>query len=227
MKQTIFLAAIAIFFSCNNADKNKDATAPANTAITTAVAENADSSRYMNLETGSGANYQFSKIPNTIMLDNGMKLEFTKIDRMPTPDKLKVKLTIADDKAQQADYELADIELKATNTSSNELKFDANNPMCAEFMLYSKENNYQTYRQQSDLSAGVLYMKTDPMATDKFNAESKSFGALYDAAYKAGETKTGNGIAIPVPKTVGKFGYVSLKTRGGGVYKTFACAVNL
>jgi hypothetical protein len=224
-KITLLLCSI-IIFSCNSADKsNPSATTPPATATTGAV-ENADSSRYMNLEQ-TGTSYTFCKTPNTIVLANGMKLEFTKIERLAIPDKLKVAVMLPDDKEKQADYELTDLVIKATNTSAGELKFDGSNMMCAEFMLYSKENNYKTYRQQSNLSAGNVYMNSDPVATDKFTAESKSYLALFDEPYKAGETKSGTGIIIPVPKSVTRFGYVSLKTRTNGEYQTYACSIAL
>jgi hypothetical protein len=226
MKNKIaFLLSSIVLFSCNSADKNSpSATAP--TAATTSSVENADSLRYMNIAQ-SGTNYTYSPTPNTIVLANGMKLEFTSIERLPIPDKLKVPVMLANDKDKQADYDLADLVIKATNTSGDELKFSGSNMMCAEFTLYSNENNYRSYYQQSTLSAGNVYINSDPVPTEKFTAESKSYIALFDDPYKPGETKTGTGVVIPVPKTVTKFGYVSLKTRTKGEYHTYACSIAL
>ena len=100
-------------------DNKKNTPPPAPPKDIKAEKKKADSVLHVNF-TVDTKDYTFQDTPNEILLNNGMKVTIVKLTRFPIPR--GVAVVIPDDISQRFAYELAEVELKATNTTSSEIK---------------------------------------------------------------------------------------------------------
>jgi hypothetical protein len=100
-------------------DNKKNTPPPAPPKDIKAEKKKADSVLHVNF-TVDTKDYTFQDTPNEILLNNGMKVTIVKLTRFPIPR--GVAVVIPDDISQRFAYELAEVEIKATNTTSSEIK---------------------------------------------------------------------------------------------------------
>jgi hypothetical protein len=183
-----------------------------------------DSITYFKLTNEEGT-YEVQNDTNTILLPNGLKLTFVKLTRLPVPR--AVNVTLPDSFSQKSAYELGELEITATNTTSADIKLDGSEPVFVSLKLFSAENGWKGYPSQYSLSFGSYYLKTEPQQTEKMNAIYIASHDFLDKTYKAGQTKSFNGIIIPIPKAVRHFDRLVLYTREFGQNRSYGCPANL
>lgn len=186
----------------------------------------ADSLVYTNFQVDS-KDHTFQDTPNEVLLSNGMKIKFVKLTRFPIPR--GVNVVIPDEISQRFLYELAEVEMTATNTTSYEMKLgqSASEALFVSFKMYSAETGSKTYTSQYPLSYGSIYSMMEPKQTEKVTPVFKETTAFVSNNYKPGETKTCKGFIICLAKSAKKIDKIILQTQEFGTNKTYACPATL
>lgn len=186
----------------------------------------ADSLSYVNFSVDS-KDHTFQDTPNEILLNNGMKITFVKLNRFPIPR--GVSVTIPDDIAQRFKYELAEVEMKATNTNSYEVKLNQtpSEALLVSFKMYGAETGGKAFTSQYSLSYGSVYSMTEPKQTEKLTPIFKETTAFVSNNYKPGETKTCKGFIICLEKSAKTIDKIILQNQEFGTNKTYACPAKL
>ena len=171
--------------------------------------------------------YTFQNTPNEIVLPNGMKLKFIKLNRFILPRGANV--TIPDEMSQRFAYELAEVEIQATNTNSTEVKLteEASGALFASLKLFGTETGSKCFTSQYPLSFGSIYTMMEPPQTDKLTATYKETKAMINASYKPGETKTSKGIIVCIAKAAKHIDKLIVNTQEFGTNKAYGCPVVL
>lgn len=221
MKKFVVLTALALFcvdsvFSVFAGDPKS---APLAAKDPKAEAKKNDSIAYFNLETESNL-HTYSADTNEILLYNGIKLHFNKITRLQLPR--GAGFTLPDSSYQRFQYDLLEMEISGTNTTSADVKLDGSEPVFVSLKLYCPDN-YRAYPSQYVLSFGSVYLKMEPQQSEKMNAVYIASHEFLDKTYKAGQTKTFSGIIVAVPKTIKRFDKVEVFTREFGQNRSYAC----
>ncbi|MEZ5026252.1 MAG: hypothetical protein R2739_06700 [Chitinophagales bacterium] len=224
---SLFFMLIYLPFIANadKGNKNKQATtAPVVDKLAQKNAE--DSIVYANFMVNSN-NHTFQNTPNEILLSNGMKIKFIKLNRFPIPRGVTVQ--IPDAISQRFNYELAEVEMQATNTNSTEVKLGqtASEALFVSFKMFSAETGSKTFTSQYPLSYGAIYAKTEPAQTEKVTPIYKQTTAFVNNSYKPGETKTSIGYIICLSKQAKTIDKIILQTQEFGTNKTYACPAKL
>lgn len=96
-----------------------------------------------------------------------MKISFIKINRFAIPR--GVNVVIPDDISQRWMYELAEVEIKATNTTSAEIKLGAtpSEALLVSFKMYGTETASKPFYSQYPLSFGSIYSFMEPHSPKK------------------------------------------------------------
>jgi hypothetical protein len=136
---------------------------------------------------------------------------------------------IPDEMSQRFAYELAEVEIKVTNTNSTEVKLaeDASSALFVSLKLYATETNAKQFISQYPLSYGSIYNMMEPAQPDKLTPLYKETKAMMYANYKAGETKTSKGIIVCIAKAAKHIDKIIIQTQEFGSNKTYACPANL
>lgn len=187
----------------------------------------ADSLAYVNF-TVDTKNYTYQSTPNEVLLNNGMKVTIVKITRFPIPR--GVNVTIPDDISQRFSYELAEVEIKATNTTSAEIKLGdgATGSLFTSIKVYATETGAKGFLSQYPLSFGSIYSMTEPAQTEKVTPVFKETQALINDTYKPGQTKSAKGIIICLQKAAKHIDKIVINNQEFGTNKSYGCpAANL
>ncbi len=184
-----------------------------------------DSIAYLNLQTETATYiYQGDEI-NSILLPNGLKLVLKSISRLPIPRGISVALP--DTFSQKFTFELAELEISATNTTAADVKLDGSEPVLVSVKLFSTENNWKSYASQYALCFGSVYLKMEPQQTEKMNQVYAASHEFLDMTYKPNQTKLFRGMIVPVPKSVKHFDYLVVYTREFGQNRSYGCSIKL
>jgi hypothetical protein len=184
-----------------------------------------DSLSYLNLQTETATYIFQGDESNAILLPNGLKVSLKGITRLPIPR--GVMVTLPDTFSQKFTYELAELEISATNTTAADIKLDGSEPVFVSLRLFSKENSWKSYASQYSLSFGSVYLKMEPQQTEKMNLVYTTSHDFLDMTYKPNQTKVFKGIIVPVPKSVKTFDYLVLYTREFGQNRSYGCKIKL
>jgi hypothetical protein len=186
----------------------------------------ANSNLYTNFTTDT-KDYTFQNTPNEILLTNGMKIKFVKLNRFVLPR--GVNVIIPDEMSQRFGYELAEVEIQATNTTSAEVKLteEMSNSLFTSLKLFGTETGSKVFTSQYPLSFGSVYSMTEPPQTEKLTAVYKETKAMMNAPYKPGETKTSKGIIVCVAKAAKHIDKIVVNTQEFGTNKAYGCPVVL
>lgn len=183
-----------------------------------------DSTAYFNLQ-NDNAYYTFQNTPNEIILSNGMKITFLKMTRFSIPR--GVAVNIPDDNSLRYTYELAELTLKATNSTNHEVKFDASEAVLVSVKLYSQENSYKAYTSQYSISLGSIYLKTEPAQPERMKKNYDETTAFLHQSYNAGQTKSCSGLVIPISKSAKKIDKIVVTVKEFGQNISYGCPLDI
>lgn len=185
-----------------------------------------NSNLYNNFKTDT-KDYSFQDTPNEVVLSNGMKIKFIKLNRFVLPRGANV--AIPDEMAQRFMYELAEVEIQVTNTNSAEVKLseEASGALFASLKLFGTETGSKTFTSQYNLSFGSIYTMTEPPQTEKLTASYKETKAMMNTTYKPGETKSSKGIIVCIAKAAKHIDKIVVNTQEFGTNKAYGCPVVL
>lgn len=183
-----------------------------------------DSVAYSKLEQDA-PKYSYQSTSNEVILSNGMKVTFVKLHRFSIPR--GVGVVIPDEASQRFVYELAEVEMTATNLNDYEVKIENSEALFVSLKLYSKENGYKAYTSQYPLSFGSVFLKTEPIQNERMSATYKSANEFFNQSYKPGQTKTTKGIIVAVPKAVKEFDRIVVNTKEFGQNISYGCPASL
>ncbi|HNE50396.1 MAG TPA: hypothetical protein PLZ64_04595 [Chitinophagales bacterium] len=225
-KLTLPLFAIALFLAGIFIAKGGDNKAAAPAKDAKAEKRKADSLQYANFTTDT-KDYTFQNTPNEVVLNNGMKISFIKINRFAIPR--GVNVVIPDDISQRWMYELAEVEIKATNTTSAEIKLGAtpSEALLVSFKMYGTETASKPFYSQYPLSFGSIYSFMEPAQPEKVTPVFQTTQALVNGNYKPGETKTAKGFIICLAKAAKHIDKIIVNNQEFGTNKFYACPANL
>lgn len=186
----------------------------------------ADSLSYVNFAVES-KDHTFQDTPNEILLNNGMKITFVKLNRFPIPR--GVNVAIPDDISQRFKYELAEVVMNATNTNDYEVKLNQtpSEALLVSLKFFGAETGNKTFTSQYPLSYGSIYSMTEPKQTEKLTPTFKETTAFVSNNYKPGETKTCKGFIICLEKSAKTIDKIILQNQEFGTNKTYACPAKL
>ncbi len=231
MKKILVTAfTLVIFISGNfilNAGDNKKNTTPLSIPKDLkAEKRKADSVAYANF-TIDTKDYTYQSTPNEVLLTNGMKINIIKLTRFSLPR--GVAVVIPDDISQRFAYELAEVEIKATNTTSAVIKLGdgATGSLFASIKLYSIETVSKPFVSQYSLSFGSIYNMMEPAQPEKLIPVFKETQAMINDTYKPGETKSCKGIIVCLAKAAKKIDKVVIYTQEFGANKSYGFPVIL
>ena len=185
----------------------------------------ADSTAFVNFKVDS-KNYTFQDTPNEILLSNGMKIKIIKLNRFPIPR--GVNVSIPDDNSQRFTYELAEVEIIATNTNSVDVKLGtgASETLFNSLKFFGQETGAKAYVSQYPLSFGSIYPMMEPAQTEKLTPVFKETNSMINEVYKPGQSKTSKGIIICIAKAAKKVDKVIINTQEFGTNKYYGCPLN-
>lgn len=186
----------------------------------------ADSIYYSNLTTDTKDN-TYQNTPNEVLLSNGMKITFIKLNRFSIPR--GVNVIIPDEMSQRFLYELAEVEMKATNTTSYEMKLGqtASDALFVSMKVFSVETTFKPFSSQYPLSFGSIYSMMEPAQTEKVTPMFQQTTAFMNNNYKPGETKTSKGVILCLAKAAKKIDRIVVQTQEFGANKTYVCPATL
>lgn len=186
----------------------------------------ADSIQYANFNTDT-KDYTFQDTPNEVLLNNGMKVTIVKLTRFPIPR--GVAVVIPDDISQRFAYELAEVEIKATNTTGNEIKLGstATDALFVSLKCYATETGSKGFVSQYPLSFGSIYPMMEPAQTEKLTPVFKETQAMMNGTYKPGESKTSKGIIICLAKAAKHIDKIVMNNQEFGTNKSYGCPAKL
>ncbi len=185
----------------------------------TAEQRKKDSIIYASLVTNSNL-YTFQETENEVLFSNGLKIKFGKMTRFPIPR--GVPVIIPDTITQRFNYELAELEISATNTTTHDIKIDPSEAVFVSLKLYSPDNAFKAYSSQFALSMGSVYLKTEPAQPDKSKAIYDESQKFFSLPYKPGETKTCHGIIVCLLKSA-KIDKLVVTTKEFGQNVMYGC----
>lgn len=185
-----------------------------------------DSLLYVNFKVDS-KDYTFQDTPNEVLLPNGMKIKIVKLHRFAIPR--GVSVNIPDDISLRSTYELAEIEIVATNTNSVDVKLGpgASETLFNGLKFFSAETGSKAFISQYPLSFGSIYPMMEPAQTEKLTPVFKETNAMISEVYKPGQSKTSKGIILCLPKAAKQVDKLIVTTQEFGVNKFYACPLNL
>ncbi len=186
----------------------------------------ADSLTYTNF-TVDTKDFTYQSTPNEVLLNNGMKLTLVKLTRFPIPR--GVAVTIPDDISQRFAYELAEVEIKATNTTSANVKLGstATDALFVSLKLYGTETGTKSFVSQYPLSYGSIYSMMEPAQPGKLTPVFKETQAMINDTYKPGQTKTSKGIIVCLAKAAKHIDKIIVNNQEFGTNKSYGCPANL
>ncbi len=185
-----------------------------------------DSLQFVNFTIDS-KDHTFQNTTNEVLLNNGMKVQIVKLTRFPIPR--GVAVTIPDDISQRFAYELAEVEIKATNTTSADVKLSAaaSEALFNSLKFYAAETGSKAFLSQYPLSFGSIYPKMEPAQPEKLTPVFKSTQAMINDTYKPGESKTSKGIIICIAKAAKTVDKIIVINQEFGTNKSYACPAKL
>lgn len=186
----------------------------------------ADSLQYANFTTDT-KDYTYLDSPNEVLLFNGMKIKLLGIRRFPIPR--GVNVVIPDEMSQRFLYDLAELEMEATNTNSKELKLGASTSeaLFMSIKLYTKEMGGKAYVSQYPLSYGSVYGSMEPAQPEQVPVIYKATTAMVNESYKPGETKKCRGIIVCMEKKAKTVEKMIINNQEFGTNKSYGCPVDL
>ena len=227
MKKILFLVFLLFSFSAGIRILNAAAKPPVVTAPPVdkaAELRKKDSITYAGLVNNSNTN-TFEETENEVVLSNGLKIKFIMMTRFPIPR--GVPVIIPDSISLRYTYELAELQIQATNTTSSEIKIDPSEAVFVSVKLYSTDNDWKAYSSQYALSMGSIYLKTEPALPDKSKAIYDESSKFFNQSYKAGETKTSNGIIVAISKSAKHIDRIVVTTKEFGQNISYGCPAKL
>lgn len=185
----------------------------------------ADSLLYVNFKVDS-KDYTFQDTPNEILLSNGMKIKIVKLNRFAIPR--GVNVNIPDDISQRFAYELAEVEIVATNTNSVDVKLGtgASETLFNSLKFFGQETGAKAFILQYPLSFGSIYPMMEPAQTEKLTPVFKETTAMISEVYKPGQSKTSKGIIICLAKAAKHIDKVIVNTQEFGTNKYYGCPLS-
>jgi hypothetical protein len=182
----------------------------------------ADSAAFANFKVDS-KDYTFQDTPNEILLSNGMKIKIVKLNRFPIPR--GVNVNIPDDISQRFAYELAEVEITATNTNSVEVKLGAgaSETLFNNLKFFAAETGAKAFVSQYPLSFGSIYPMMEPAQTEKLTPIFKETTAMISESYKPGQTKSSRGIIICLAKAAKHIDKIIVNTQEFSTNKYYGC----
>lgn len=219
MKRLFIVFTITALFGSlliagNDNKKNTPPPAPVKPAPKKEVVELANITTSTNI-------YTYQETPNEINLINGMKIKFAQSKRFPIPP--GVNVTIPDTISERKNYELLELDVTATNTSSAVVKLDDIDLLFSGFKLFSNETPTKIYTYQYKLSFGSIYNSTQPANPELMAQYFGQTSQLMKNNYKPGQTVSSKGIIACVPKAVKKLDYIVVQVREFGLNKYYGC----
>lgn len=186
----------------------------------------ADSLQYANFTTDT-KDYTYLDVPNEVLLFNGMKIKLLSIRRFPIPR--GVNVVIPDEMSQRFLYDLAELELEATNTNAKEVKLgaSASEALFMSMKLYTKEMGSKAYVSQYPLSYGSVYGSMEPAQPEQVPVIYKATTAMINEVYKPGETKKCKGIIVCMEKKAKTVEKMIINNQEFGTNKSYGCPVAL
>ena len=145
--------------------------------------------------------------------------------RLPIPR--GANFILPDSAFSKSSYDLAEVEITATNTTASEIKLDGSEPVFVSLKFYSAGTNWRAYPSQKVLSLGSYYLLTEPQQMEKMNTVYKESNDFLDRTYKPGQTKTFRGIVVALPKSVRHIDRIVVYTREFGQNKSYGCPAKL
>lgn len=172
-------------------------------------------------------NHTYQNTNNEILLPNGLKVNFVKLNRFALPR--GTNAIFPDEISQRFNYELAEVEIKVTNTNASDVKLaeDASNSLFVSLKFYATETGSKQFTSQYPLSFGSIYNMMEPAQPDKLTSTYKETKAMMFTTYKSGETKTSKGIIVCVSKAAKYIEKIIVQTQEFGTNKTYACPATL
>jgi len=186
----------------------------------------ADSLMYSNFTTDT-KDYTFQNTPNEILLSNGMKIKFVKLNRFAIPR--GVNVNIPDDISQRFAYELAEVEIVATNTTAADIKLGTNSSetLFNNLKFFGTETASKAFVSQYPLSFGSIYPMMEPAQTDKLTPVFKETTSMISDVYKPGQSKTSKGIIVCLAKAAKHIDKIIVNNQEFGANKFYACPATL
>jgi len=186
----------------------------------------ADSLQYVSFETDT-KDYTYQSTPNEVLMYNGMKVKILSIRRFQIPR--GVNVIIPDEMSQRFLYDLAELEIEATNTNSKELKLgaSASEALFTSIKMYGKETGSKAFISQYPLSFGSVYSSMEPAQPEQVSPIYKSTTAMMHESYKPGETKKSKGIIICLAKAAKTIDKVIFNNQEFGTNKWYGCPATL
>ncbi len=186
----------------------------------------ADSLQYANFTTDT-KDYTYLDSPNEVLLFNGMKIKLLSIRRFPIPR--GVNVVIPDEMSQRFLYDLAELEIEATNTNAKEVKLgaSASEALFMSLKLYTKEMTGKAYSSQYPLSYGSVYGSMEPAQPEQVPVIYKATTAMINETYKPGETKKCKGIIVCMEKKAKTIEKLIVNNQEFGTNKSYGCPVDL
>jgi len=186
----------------------------------------ADSLQILNF-TSDSKGYTYQNTPNEVLLNNGMKVSIIRLNRFAIPR--GVAVTIPDDISERWAYELAEVEIKSTNTTASVITLGSS-PSDALFVslkFFATETGAKGFVSQYPLSFGSIYNMMEPAQPDKLTSVFKETQAVLNGIYKPGESKITNGIIICLSKMAKHIDKMIINNQEFGTNKSYGCPVNL
>jgi len=207
-------------------DNKKTAAPPTPVKDIKAEKRKADSLMYANFMVDS-KDYTFQNTPNEILLPNGMKIKIVKLNRFAIPR--GVNVNIPDENSQRFAYELAEVEIVATNTNSVDVKLGsgASETLFNTLKFYATETGSKAFTSQYPLSFGSIYPMMEPAQTEKMTPVFKETNAMLSEVYKSGQSKTSIGIIICLAKAAKHVDKIIVNTQEFGTNKYYGCPLSL
>lgn len=186
----------------------------------------ADSMSYVNFMTDT-KDYTFQNTPNEVLLSNGMKVKIIKINRFAIPR--GVNVNIPDNISQRFAYQLAEVEITATNTNSVDVKLgtNASETLFNNLKFFATETGSKAFVSQYPLSFGSIYPMMEPAQPEKLTPIFKETTSMMSEVYKPGQTKTSKGIIICIAKAAVKIDKMILNNQEFGTNKYYGCPIEL
>lgn len=220
---SVFILGILIVKAGDNKKNTPPPTPPKDIK---AEKKKADSVLHVNF-TVDTKDYTFQDTPNEILLNNGMKVTIVKLTRFPIPR--GVAVVIPDDISQRFAYELAEVEIKATNTTSSEIKLGtaASDALFVSLKFYGTETGPKGFVSQYPLSFGSIYNMMEPAQPEKLTPTFKETTAMISDTYKPGQSKTSKGIIVCLAKAAKHIDKMVIYNQEFGANKSYGCPVKL
>ncbi len=186
----------------------------------------ADSMLFVNFKTDT-KDFTYQDTPNEILLSNGMKIKIVKINRFAIPR--GVNVNIPDDISQRFAYELAEVEIVATNTNSVDVKLgtNASETLFNNLKFFAKETGGKAFVSQYSLSFGSIYPMMEPKQTEKLTPVFKETTSMISDVYKPGQSKTAKGIIICLAKAAKTIDKIIVNNQEFGTNKYYGCPIAL